>query len=402
MLRAVSPPTKSPMPDAAEHIHHLAAALGGRGSCTPAERQAAAYVAGQMRTLGLAEVRLEPFRGSPSTYRPFVLAFLAALLGTLLAWLFGGTWPLGVAALLSALGAWGMLAETEFAPNWMRFLLPRADSQNAVGILRPESAAQRRAVLCAHLDTHRTPVFYSSKTWNRLFAALVPGAFAGMVVAAVAYALGALLAWEAARWIGLAVAPLGIVALGLCLSADWTPFSPGANDNASGVAVALDLAGRLRAQPLHHTEVWLAFTGCEEVGAYGMAAFLDAHAGQLGKDAVYLALDLVGIGRPTYLTADGLVLKRRTHPRALDLARAAASALPDLAVRDRVGLAYTDALVATKRGLVALTLCSLPAHGADETAGWHQMSDTPESIEPGSLTAACAFAWQVLQEIDRS
>ncbi len=390
------------MPSATDHIHHLAAALGGRGSCTPAERQAAEYVAAQMQALGLRDLRLEPFRGSPSTYRPFVLAFLVALLGTLLAWLPGGAWTLGAAALLSALGAGGMLAETEFAPNWMRVLLPRAGSQNAVGVLPPESTAQRRAVLCAHLDTHRTPIFYSSKVWNHLFAVLVPGAFAGMVVAAVAYALGALLAWEGARWIGLAAAPLGLVALGLCFSADWTPFSPGANDNASGVAVVLDLAGRLRTHPLQHTEVWLAFTGCEEVGAYGMAAFLDAHAGQLGKEAVYIALDQVGIGRLTYLTADGLVLKRRTHPRALDLARAAASALPDLAVREQVGLAYTDALVATKRGLVALTLCSLPAPGSDETAGWHQMTDTPEHIDPGSLAAACAFAWQVLQEIDRS
>jgi len=164
----------------------------------------------------------------------------------------------------------------------------------------------------------------------------------------------------------------------------------------------LDLADRLRTHPLQHTEVWLAFTGCEEVGAYGMAAFLDAHAGQLGKEAVYIALDQVGIGRLTYLTADGLVLKRRTHPHALDLARTAASALPDLAVREQVGLAYTDALVATKRGLVALTLCSLPAPGSDETAGWHQMSDTPERVDPGSLAAASAFAWQVLQEVDRS
>ncbi len=385
-----------------DHIRHLSVTIGGRGSCTPAERQAAEYAAGQMHALGLTEVRLEPYRGSPSTYLPFVLAFLAALLGTLLVWLVAGRWALASAAALSALGAWGMLAETDLAHNWMRLLLPKANSQNAVGILRPTETARRRVVLCAHLDTHRTPVFYSSTTWNLLFAILVPGAFAGMAVATGAYGLGALLGWEGARWIGVAAAPIEIFALGMCLSADFTPFSPGANDNASGVAGTLALAQRLVTQPLRQTEVWLAFTGCEEVGAYGMAAFLDAHASELGKGAVYLILDQVGIGRLTYLTAEGLILKRRAHPLALHLARSAASALPELAVDAQVCLAYTDALVATKRGGIALTLCTLPAATSDETAHWHQMSDTPDHVDPQSVASACAFAWQVLQEIDRS
>lgn len=49
--------------------------------------------------------------------------------------------------------------------------------------------------------------------------------------------------------------------------ADATPFSPGANDNASGVAVVLELARRLARDRLRQTEVWLAFTDGEEVGA---------------------------------------------------------------------------------------------------------------------------------------
>jgi hypothetical protein len=284
----------------------------------------------------------------------------------------------------------------------MRLLLPKAASQNAVGLLRPVGTAQRRVVLCAHLDTHRTPVFYSSKTWNLLFAILVPGAWVSMVVAGVAYAFGALLGWEGARWVGLAAAPMELFAVSLCLSADFTPFSPGANDNASAVAAALALAERLVAQPLQQTEVWLAFTGCEEVGAHGMAAFLGAHPAGLGAGAVYLVLEQVGIGRLTCVTAEGLILKRKVHPRALALARSAAAALPELAVREQVGLAYTDALVATKRGLIAFALNALPDPGSGVTVPWHQMSDTLEHVDPHSVASACAFAWQVLHEIDRS
>jgi hypothetical protein len=386
---------------AIEHIRHLSEDIGGRGSCTPAERQAAEYTAEQMRALGVPEVRLEPYQGAPSTYRPYALAFATAFLGTLAVWLVGTQPMMAFAAVLSALGAWGMLAETDFTANWMRWLLPRANSQNAVGIVPPSGPVRNRAVLCAHLDTHRTPIFYSSKTWHMLFGFLVAGAFVSMVIGALTYALGAILDGAWVRWIGLGMAAIEIFALSLCLHADFTPFSPGANDNASGVGVILGLAERLAKEPLAHTEVWLAFTDCEEVSAYGIAAFLDAHAAELGAEAVYIILDQVGLGRPMVLTADGLILKRRTHPRALELAHRAGAALPDLQIGEHVGIAYTDAAVATKRGLVALTVDALPRPGAEGAMHWHQMSDTLHHVNAQPLAEVHAFTWQILQEIDR-
>ena len=116
----------------------------------------------------------------------------------------------------------------------------------------------------------------------------------------------------------------------MCLQADFTPFSPGANDNASGVAVTLALAQHLQANPLAHTETYIALTGCEEVGAYGMAAYLEAHARQLGAETVYIILDQIGAGRIKFLTADGLLLKHKTHPQALRLAREIVARKPEL------------------------------------------------------------------------
>jgi hypothetical protein len=199
----------------------------------------------------------------------------------------------------------------------------------------------------------------------------------------------------------LVTAAIQLFALAMCLHADRTPFSPGANDNASGVGVILALARRLSAAPLAHTEVWLAFTGCEEAAAYGISSFLDAHAADLGDNAVYIILDEVGLGRPVHLTTDGLILKRQTHPWALALARQARAALPELQAEERVGIAYTDAAVATKRGRIALTLVALPPPGSAEVMHWHQMSDTSDHVNPETLASAHAFVWQVLQEVDR-
>jgi hypothetical protein len=123
-----------------------------------------------MEAMGLKNVHLEHFKGAPSTYRPYMLAFLAALLGTLLVWLVGGRWMVALAAILNALGAWGMLAETDFSRSWMRLLLPKGDSQNVVGVIPPAGEIRHQVVLSAHIDTHRTPIFYSSKTWQMLFS----------------------------------------------------------------------------------------------------------------------------------------------------------------------------------------------------------------------------------------
>jgi len=174
---------------ALEHVRYLSGIVGGRGSCTPGERQAAEYTAEQMRSMGVQQVRLEPYQGSASTYRPYVLAFSAALLGAVISWMGDGREWMALAASLNGLGAWGMLLETDFSLNWMRRLLPRRPSQNALGIIPAGIQSRRKAVLSAHVDTHRTPVFYASSTWRSLFGQLVSLAFLSLAACSFSRAI---------------------------------------------------------------------------------------------------------------------------------------------------------------------------------------------------------------------
>jgi len=380
-----------------EHVIYLAETIGGRGSCTAQERQAAEYGAQQLRALGAQKVRVEPFRGAPSTYRPYALAFGAALLGTCLAWC-GGRRGMALAALLSGLGTWGMLAESDFTANWARRLLPRGKSQNVVGIVSAAGKPARSVVLAAHLDTHRTPVFYSSAAWQRLFSLLVGLAFVSMAIGALLYLLGAVTGWGGVRWGGLVMAAMELFALTLCLHADFTPFSPGANDNGSGVGSVLALAARLVREPLPRTEVWLLLTGCEEAASYGMVAFLDAHGGEL-QDASFVILDQVGMGKVSMPVPEGLIMRQRPHPEMLALARRVAATHPELGFSEHFGAAYTDAAVAHKRGFKALSLDAMPAEGATQMY-WHQMTDTPEHVEVEALRDVHLFVWEMLQEAD--
>ena len=386
---------------ALSHIFHLSETIGGRGSCTVNERRAGEYIAGELTVLGVSGIDHEPFRAIPATYWPFALGFTAALAGTVLALLAGGQAALTAAAGLNMLGVWAMLAETEFTNHWARWFLPKRSSQNVTGVIPSKKTVQARVVLCAHLDTHRTPVFFSSQFWYSVFTLLLTLTFLSMAAGAVVFGLGAILAWPAARWTGLFAFPIQAFGLAMCLHADFTPYSPGANDDASGVGVILGLVQRLLVEPLEITQVHLAFTGCEEVGAYGIQAYLDRHSQELGDQAVYIILDEVGIGKIKYLTADGLVLKHKTHPRALALAREISAAHPDLQVVECTGLAYTDALSATKRGFIALTVCTEVDPKTETVSHWHQMSDTIETMQPETLDRAHKFVWEIIQKIDR-
>jgi uncharacterized membrane protein len=386
---------------ALQHVRYLSQTIGGRGSCTVQERRAGEYAAEQMQQIGVKEIRVEPFTAIPSTYWGYALSFAAALTGLLIVLLSDRQGERLLAMLLNLAGVWGFLAETEFAPSWTRWALSRKESQNVCGVIPAKSDARARIVLCAHLDTHRTPIFYSSEAWYAAFTALVSLSFLSMIVGAAALGLSIYQGWMSARWVSLVLLPVQLFGLAMCLHADFTPYSPGANDNATGVGAALALAQRLRQLPLKHTEIHLAFTGCEEVGDWGIAAYLDKNALKLGKDTTYIILDEVGLGGLKYLTADGLIFKHKTHPRALELARQAKHALPEIEIVEGVGLAYTDALQATKRGLMALTVCTVPAPRSGIVSHWHRMTDTMETIRERDLENTLQFAWTLLQLVDR-
>ncbi len=189
--------------------------------------------------------------------------------------------------------------------------------------------------------------------------------------------------------------------MGLTIQAEFTSYTPGANDNASGVGVCLALAAEVARKPLENTEVWLALTGCEETACDGMKTFLVLHAAELGLEAVHVVIDEVGLGTVTWLSSDGLIIKHPTHPDAEELIGRVKRQLRGVKLGEKAGQAFTDGLVATKQGRVALTLVAQPEPDQDQTAHWHQMSDTLEHVDPQALEDTCKVVRQLLASVDK-
>ena len=383
---------------AIDHVRYLAETIGPRGSTTSAEAAAAEYAFGELKRSGLRPV-IEPFRSARSAWAPFSVLFgfvIAAGFLFQFAGRLGAIVGLGLstAALVSA------LVEMRFRPNPLRWLLPKGESQNVWAAIDAEVSAAEQVVLVAHLDTHRTPLVFSTDGWVRLFGKLVPIGLGCAVLLIALFALGVGLPWPALRY--ASIAPLGVALgiLALTLQADFTPYTAGANDNASGVGVVLDLAARLAAKPLSHASVRLLLTGCEEVGCYGADAFLGAHRDELGR-AVWIAIDTVGSrdADPAYVIEERFLATTRSHPDLIRLAEGIGKDHPEWRVRPIITAgAYTEGAIGAKHGLRVLTLHSQPRSGA--MVGSHRPSDTVENVSEATLEDAVAFVWEMLVKLD--
>ncbi len=380
------------------HVFHLAETIGPRGSTTPEEAEAARYSARVLEEAGVEPVT-ESFTSAPSAWYPYAL-FAGLLLVSEVLYVAGGRWG-AVAALVVALAALAsVLLELTFRPNPLRWLLPKGPSQNVWGRLPSAGEEREQVVLMGHLDSHRTPLAFSTDRWLKLYRTLVPVALVSSLLLTALFAVG--IATTGWLWRALS-APFGLITLGLLLitlQADRTPYTAGANDNASGAAIVLSTAERLKREPLRHTAVWAVLSGCEEVGCYGAEAFARTHANELGR-AVWIVLDNVsGIGAdPAYLTSETFLLTYPSHPDLLATADRLTDRHPELgAVRHAFAGAYTEGAIGVNYGHRVLTFLGVREDGA--LPEWHRPTDVVENVDPAVVERTETFLWHLLQEID--
>ena len=383
---------------AMDHVRHLSQAIGPRGSTTAGEEAAAQYASQVLQEIGLDPVT-EHFASPASAWRPYVIFAGVALLGELL-FPTTGQWGAAIALLLTGAALISVLLELSFRHNPIRWLLRKRQSQNVWGRIEPRSQPKEQVVLLGHLDTHRTPLAFSSPSWLKLFGMLVPLGLGAAVIMIICFAAGIGSLAPTLRLLSFPSALAVLSVFLLSLQADLTPYTVGANDNASGAGVVLSTAKALMEHPLTHTTVWIVLSGCEEVGCYGADAFAQCHADELGIP-IWIALDGVGGGgaRPAYLTRETFLLTTRSDPNLVALADLVSSNHPELEAHTRMfSGAYTEGAIGGKHGYRVLTLSSFAEDS--RLTEWHRLTDTVENMDPEVLERSEAFLWELLHMID--
>ncbi len=388
---------------ALHHATYIATRIGPRGAATPEEKRAAEYAHKQVQLLGLSHARLEPFTAPAYGWLVIAIAFSVAVWSAFICW---GTYQLtqtrligGVfGAILSAFALAVIYLEATLRDNPIRRLVTRSRSHNAIGRQSPAESIQHRVVLVSHLDTPPAARPLKTPRRARLFRGTIFLGALSLLASVGLYLLGGLNVWA---W--------AFVGAGLCgllqslmifqaLQADHGEFTPGANNNASGVGAVLALAERIKGEPLRHTEVWFVSCGSHTTGSTGLRALLQQHGDEL-RDAWFIGFEGVGVGGRLISTQREGWPGRSLHPALPDLLDRTRRENPALPIESLTTTRNTVVAAATRRGLKSL--CLSVYADADQLPYAYSQDDEVTRLEVAALEIALTAGWELLQQIDR-
>ncbi|ORA07502.1 hypothetical protein BST14_27435 [Mycobacterium arosiense ATCC BAA-1401 = DSM 45069] len=284
--------------------------------------------------------------------------------------------------------------------HWLRRLLPAKAGVSVTGRIAlsgdPSSGdakSDKTLVLVAHHDAAHNGIVWHRRTvaLNRMLSERTGETMPTHLPALMAMAAN-ILPMRSIRV--SAQFFLGVVALA-AIQSMRSYTTPGASDNATGVAAALEVADRLRSRHLPDMEVVLVFPGGEEVGNTGMRAWAHRYAKQFDPArTLVVGLDSLGSGGHL-VVARREGLSGRMDPHDVQFAsRVATSA--GITLKTVSFPNVCDTTIARNKGLRAISLLSYES-------GWirnlHLSTDTIENVrwntvrDAVNLTERLALAW---------
>ena len=380
----------------------------GRRVGTDAERRAANYLADTLRKAG-RRADVDPIHVHPQYALVHAVHCLLGIAGSLVSLEIP---PLGFALVLAA--ALSMYLDLNTRLYLIRRLFFRRASQNVLS-RGPRPDAPARVILCAHYDAAQTGRMFEPRTVERAarIQARLPfpiGPFRLIFwsLASLLPILGARMAGVDAAWLSLIqLLPTLVLIVSVFLLVDvaLSGVVPGANDDASGVATALSLAGELDRDRPEHLDVWVLLAGGGWSLHEGTRSFIRAHREQLPPDSTYFVfLDTVGAGQVRFEIATGWVVSFPMNRRLVEMCEALADADREGEDRYRArALRHPgfpgDGIAARVQGYAATTITC--ANELDIVPGVHTAADVPDRLDPAALERAHAFALALVRLIDR-
>ena len=163
----------------------------------------------------------------------------------------------------------------------------------------------------------------------------------------------------------------------------------GADDNASGVAVALEMARTLAQRDDRRRNILFAFWSGEEMGLIGSSRFVDRPPLPLESVVAYFNFDMVGRLRDNKLSLQGVgssdvwrgIIERRNVPAGFDLALLDDPYLP------------TDSTAFYPKGIPILSFFT----GSHED--YNRPTDDPETLDYEGMARIAALGTAIVQDV---
>lgn len=381
-----------------KHIHMLSEQIGPRGAAKSNELLAAHYIKEVFEKLGL-EVEVQSFKSSKLFARTFGFIYLLFFLC-----LFIFLYSQFLSFLLCSFGMYIYVKEAN-TKNIISKYMPGGSSQNVLAKVKAQKYPVKNLIFTAHYDSCKSGIMFHPDNVKN-FKLTFQLNYISMVIITFLYGLSTILAnynipiilpWYAAFPFTII---LTVSLLALIHQQIWGKYTPGANSNASGVSVLLELARDISSSHPDFVETWFLATGCKEAGNIGMIKFLEDY--KLKKEDTYIInLDSIGIGNLKFTLKEGMLKKYPSDDKLLKLARFSAEENPKLKVTaETYNLLATDSFAALTRGYKAMTLIAFGKDGL--IPNWNWETDTCDRIEKENLKTAKELSKRILFKIEDS
>ncbi|HVF52428.1 MAG TPA: M28 family peptidase [Actinomycetota bacterium] len=382
----------------ADTLHALCAI--DRPSASTGEKEAADWVAARLGELG-CKVEIE----EEVAYRHFAgaIAMLCAVAGN--AGLVSAR-PRSKWSALAAVIAAAAIADDVSNGRQLarRFLARRHPTWNVVARTGDPSATKTVVVL-AHHDAPTTGLVFDP-TLQRAVARRFPDLIARtqaslpmwwpVVGGPAAVAVGSLIGARVLTRVGATVSIGSSLALADIARRRVTP---GANDNASGVAALVCLAQAFNDRPIEGVRVLLVSCGSEESLQGGIRAFAQRHFSELDPwNTWFINLDTVGSPHLIMVEGEGtLRMQDYADPSLRDLVADVASAEGIPLIRGLRARISTDSVIPSRAGFPTVLLASFDEYKM--LSNYHLMSDTPENADTSTIADAAKLTEAVARRL---
>ncbi|MGQ4873256.1 MAG: M28 family peptidase [Promethearchaeia archaeon] len=180
--------------------------------------------------------------------------------------------------------------------------------------------------------------------------------------------------------------------------------SPGALDNASGMAIVFELSSYFKDHPLKNFNLWFCQFSAEELGTMGSRIFVNNREDQFIKGKIFqINLDMVsaaGLGKRNcveYFKSYGVLPRKKIAPiLSKYLERAAAEENIFIRGFHLTTGAHLDSVPFHLRGYSAVDISTRAA------AKWtHDITDTPDKVDPKVLRDTCYIVRKMVLLMDK-
>lgn len=371
-----------------------------RGAGTEEEKKAALWLKERMDKIGL-KTKIQEFKFPLSFSSSLALHGILAVLFSLLS-----LKNPYIASLLILFIIFSYFGECTARFIILRRLLLSGVSQNVIAKLG-DSQAKNKVVICAHCDVAKCGLIYKPRlskigslySSDKLGPLSPPFFF--MIVIFVISVLRVFLNYNIfLNVIQIIFTFLILFFVFLAIQYEFSKYTDGASDDASGIAVVLALAEELKRNTNNLSEFTFLLTGSEEGHMIGMRFFMKEYKNFFPKENSYfISLDTVGNPELKYSVSEGFLFKQKYPDKLVLLAEKITKKDEFKDISATHIIAHTDALISAILGYNSINLIGLGKYNVP--LNYHQPSDIPENIDVNIPEKTKDFVMEIIKEIEK-